>query len=87
MRILLLQARDGGDPMLRHELECFAQQCELPEERFLTLNLAEAAWDDDAVLDSVEAVMVGGSGDYSLAHGGFYWHDHYLDLMRLVVRR
>lgn len=87
MKILLLQARNATDPMLRHELECFAQQCGLPNERFLTLNLPAQAWDDDTVLDRVDAVMVGGSGDYSLATGGFHWHDHYLDLMRRVIAR
>lgn len=87
MKILLLQARDGNDPMLRHELECFSERTGLDVDQFLTLNLATQSWDDDHVLDRISAVMVGGSGDYSLATGGFYWHDHYLDLMRRVIRK
>lgn len=87
MKILLLQARNADDPMLRHELDCFSERSHLAPEAFRPLNLATQRWDDDRVLDSVDAVMVGGSGDYSLARGGFEWHEHYLALMRTVVAR
>lgn len=87
MQILLIQARNAGDPMLQHELECFAARCALDVHAFRPLNLATERWDDDAALDEVKAVMVGGSGEYSLAAGGFDWHEHYLDLMRRIVAR
>lgn len=85
-RILLLQARDAGDPMLEHELQCFAEMCSLPTEAFRTLNLASEAIAAD-VLDGVDVVMVGGSGDYSLVKGGFDWHERYLEFVRDIVRR
>ncbi len=87
MKILLLQARDANDPMLRHELECFAERCELDVDRFDTLNMAAEEWRSDDLLEHVNAVMVGGSGDYSLVDGGFDWHQPYLALMRRVVAR
>ncbi len=86
MNILLIQARDPGDPMLRHELECFAERTGLAIDRFDPVNLCESSlpalqagrWD---------AVMIGGSGDYSLARGGFDWHQPFLDYLAELVRR
>jgi len=71
--------------MLGHELECFAAGCGLDSEAFVSLNLCQDTLDD---VDSsgVDAVMIGGSGDYSLATGGFPWHAPYLDFMRRLVR-
>lgn len=86
MKILLLQARDADDPILKHELDCFAARCELEHDRFRALNLATATIEDNVLAD-VDAVMVGGSGDYSLAKGGFDWHTAYLDLVREIVTR
>jgi GMP synthase (glutamine-hydrolysing) len=86
MTVLLLQARDVGDPMLEHELECFVERCAIERGRFRPLNLAAEPIDPD-VLRDVDAVMIGGSGDYSLAKGGFDWHGDYLEFMRAVIRR
>lgn len=86
MTILLLQARDAGDAMLEHELDCFVERCGIDRGRFRPLNLAAEPIDPTALRD-VDAVMIGGSGDYSLARGGFHWHADYLELMRAVIRR
>ena len=85
-RILLVQARNVDDPMLRHELSCFAAQCGLELPTFETLNLCCDPVEHGR-LGEVDAVMVGGSGEYSLAQGGFGWHDPFLDFLREVVRR
>lgn len=84
LRILLIQARSADDPMIDHELEAFASRCELDRDRFVTFNIAV----DDADsfdLGDVDAVMVGGSGDFSLVSGGFDWHQQYLDLLRRIL--
>lgn len=85
-KILLLQAREPGDPMLEHELQCFARRCELACEAFESVNMAEAAF-DAAVLDGPDAVMVGGAGEYSVVEGGFEWHAAMLELMRAVAHK
>ena len=87
MRVLLIQARHADDPMLAHELECFIEQCDLPAEAFRTMNLTVPGWapDDPWLLDDVDVVMFGGSGDFSLAKGGFDWHESVLALVRRIV--
>lgn len=85
-RILLIQARDTSDAMLGHELDCFARRCGLATDAFRSLNLCCDTADATALAE-VDAVMIGGSGDYSLATGGFPWHHTFLELMREVARR
>lgn len=84
--ILLLQARTDGDPMLAHELGCFAARAELPVERFRPLNMTCQPL-DPSCLDGHAAVMIGGSGDFSVVKGGFDWHAPMLALLREVVAR
>lgn len=86
IRILLVQARDVGDPMLEHELDAFARQSGVPRDAFATFNLCEGR-PTDVSLDAIDAIMIGGSGDYSLAAGGFPWHGEFLELMRTIARR
>lgn len=86
-RIVLIQARDADDPMLEHELQCFVRATGVERERFFCLNLAEHdpsqwSWPED-----VGAAMVGGSGDYSAAAGGFDWHQPSLELVAGIARQ
>jgi GMP synthase (glutamine-hydrolysing) len=83
---LLLQARQAGDPMLDHELECFAARCELPRQAFEPFNMAVNSPTPE-LLDGPDAVMVGGAGEYSVVTGGFAWHEPMLELMRAIARR
>lgn len=86
-RILLLQARDAGDPMLEHELECFVTVVGLPRERFMPLNMAVLPPGDWPDVTGFDAVMVGGSGEYSVVKSGFTWHRPMLDFVAGAVER
>ncbi len=83
--ILLIQARSAGDPMAEHERQAFAARCELPLDNFETFNVAVDDIDDFAP-HRCDAIMIGGSGAFSLVKGGFDWHGDYLDLMRQILR-
>lgn len=85
LQILLIQARSDDDPMADHELKAFSSRCELDREHFSVFNIAT---DDleDFTLRGFDAVMVGGSGAFSLVEGGFDWHADFLDLMATVLR-
>ncbi len=86
LKILLLQARAEGDPMLEHELACFSQTSGLPQGAFAPLNMTTGLL-GAGCLDGVGAVMIGGSGDFSVVLGGFGWHAPMLELLREIVRR
>lgn len=83
--ILLLQARNPNDPILEHELMCFVTRSGLPRTHFRAVNLVTTARLDASLLEGVDVVMVGGSGDYSVVKGGYPWHESMLELMRTVV--
>jgi GMP synthase (glutamine-hydrolysing) len=68
-RILLIQVRNPDDPMLGHELACFAKRCELPLEHFSAHNVVASPLPGG--IKKYDAVMVGGSGDYSVVHKPF----------------
>lgn len=69
LRYLLLQVRDQDDPMRTQEVACFARclKCDISQIRVFDL-LAGAP--TSAELDSVDLVLLGGSGAYSVAQGG-----------------
>lgn len=62
---LLLQARDPGDRMAPHEHDCFARTLNVPLDAIAIHSLLEGA-PSPAVLEQVDAILVGGSGDYSV---------------------
>jgi len=84
-KILLLQAREAGDAMLDHELDCFVERTGIERERFRPLNMVAVDPDEWPVLDAFSAAMVGGSGDYSLVEGGFDWHEPAIEYTREIV--
>lgn len=85
--ILLLQARAARDPILSHELDCFVAQSGLDASCFHAVNLVETEHIDASLLDGMDVVMVGGSGDYSVVKQGFVWLEPLLELMRVIVAR
>ena len=84
VRYLLLQVRDADDPMIRHEVECFARAlCGRPEQ-FEIMNLFNHV-PTPAELDGYDIVLLGGSGDYSVPGGASEqasWLDRALETMR-----
>lgn len=69
LRFLLLQVRNDDDPMREHEIECFERCFDLPRGHIEIFDLLSGA-PSRAVLDRVDIVLLGGSGDYSVARGG-----------------
>jgi GMP synthase (glutamine-hydrolysing) len=67
MKVLLLQARDPGDPMLVHEVQSIQARLHPRPITLITRNaVAEPA--SPAWLSGMGAVIIGGSGDYSVHH-------------------
>lgn len=85
LRVLLIQARTADDPMARHELEAFAARCELELEAFITFNIAIEDR-ENLSLNGLDAVMVGGSGAFSLVEGGFDWHQDFLSVIHTLLQ-
>jgi GMP synthase (glutamine-hydrolysing) len=80
LRYLLLQARDPDDPIRGQEIECFARMLESSASRIDVVDLIRAV-PTAAQLRSADVVLMGGSGDYSIAEGG-PWLDAALATMR-----
>lgn len=83
MRFLLLQVRDPHDPIRAGEVACFAQALDCDAAQIVPFDLLTAA-PSRAQLDGVDAVLVGGSGDYSAASHGA-WLDRAFDGLRQIV--
>ncbi|MBF25256.1 MAG: aminotransferase [Flavobacteriales bacterium] len=82
LKYLLLQARKAGDPMIKQELNCFQKALKCSEKNINSIDLIR----DEVSLSSfekVDAVIIGGSGDYSIAHGGS-WMNRVLDIMNYL---
>ena len=80
LRFLLLQARDADDPMREHEVESFARAFRCTSDRIHVFDLLSGVPSEPA-LARADVVLLGGSGDYSVASGG-PWLPAALDTMR-----
>jgi GMP synthase (glutamine-hydrolysing) len=69
VRFLLLQVRNPDDPMVRQEVRCFARAFACDVGQIEIFDLLSGA-PDQAALDRADVVLLGGSGDYSVARGG-----------------
>ena len=69
LRFLLLQVRDADDPMRRQEVESFERCFGLAPGRITVFDLLGGA-PSARVLGRADVVLLGGSGDYSVARGG-----------------
>lgn len=83
-RFVLLQARDPGDPMAQHEQTCFANALGVPEDRITLHDLLSSA-PTEAVVDRHDAILVGGSGDYSVLEGHDFLPPFFEFLSRVVI--
>lgn len=82
----MLQARESEDPILHHEFECFVRQTGLEASHFHRVNADDRVPSPD-ILDRVDAVVVGGSGNFSVVERNFDWYHDVDALVREAVRR
>ncbi|MEX0819809.1 MAG: type 1 glutamine amidotransferase, partial [Pirellulaceae bacterium] len=80
LRYLLLQVRDADDPMRQQEVRCFARAFDCDEGRIHVFDLLSGV-PSLAHLGDYDVVVLGGSGNYSVAQGG-PWLPAALETMR-----
>ena len=66
-RILLIQIRDPKDKMLEHEAACVRRKFKRLAVDLTTVNAVEEPIERD-LLNQVDGVVIGGSGDFSVHH-------------------
>lgn len=69
MEFLLLQVRNADDPMIQQEVGCFARALGTDEQHIIVHDLLAGAPTEQELRDA-DFVLLGGSGDYSVAEGG-----------------
>ncbi len=69
IRYLLLQVRNPDDPMREQEIGCFSRTLHCSPEQIRVVDLLSGV-PTTRQLDDVDMVLLGGSGDYSVARGG-----------------
>ncbi|MEO8495676.1 MAG: type 1 glutamine amidotransferase, partial [Planctomycetota bacterium] len=69
LRFLLLQARNADDPMRQQEVRCFTRAIGCEEDQIQVFDLLSGVA-SLAHLSRFDVVLLGGSGDYSVAEGG-----------------
>lgn len=82
IRHLLLQMRDPADDMRDNEIDCFARTLDCSRESIRVLDLLSGVPSQED-LDDADVVLLGGSGDYSVAEGG-PWLEAALEAMRAL---
>jgi GMP synthase (glutamine-hydrolysing) len=80
LQFLLLQVRNYDDPMREQEVDCFARALQCERRQIHVLSILRGV-PTRAQLDEVDMVLLGGSGDYSVAKGGS-WLPAALETMR-----
>ena len=79
-RFLLLQVRNPDDPMREHEVQCFSRSLRCDRDQIRVFDLLSGV-PTESELDEADVVLLGGSGDYSVAKGG-PWLPAALEAMR-----
>lgn len=80
MKFRLLQCRDPGDPVIAEERLAFATRLQVPIEDVLTHDCLLEPTRADIVADGVDAVLIGGSGAYSV-YDGHPWLGDFIDTL------
>ena len=79
---ILLQARREHDPMIEHEASCFQKSLQCYSNNIIIIDVIR-----DHVKKSdfstCDTVIIGGSGDFSIAKGGD-WMNKVLDVMNYL---
>lgn len=82
LQYLLLQIRNGDDPMREHEVACFSRALHCDAQQVAVFDLLGGA-PTQAELDRVDMLLLGGSGHYSAAGEG-PWLEQALDALRTL---
>jgi GMP synthase (glutamine-hydrolysing) len=80
LRYMLFQVRKPDDPMCHQEVECFAKALRCHVSQIEVFSILQGV-PTRTELDRVDMVLLGGSGDYSVAKGGT-WLPAALETMR-----
>lgn len=72
-RILLVQVRNADDPMKTQEVECFRSAMQCQSDQIEIFDLTSGKHFSESQLRRCDLVVIGGSGDYSVAEGGSWW--------------
>lgn len=83
IRFMLLQIRNAGDPMQPQEVACFADALGIDKSQIMVWDLLSGSPRPNH-LAACDAVLIGGSGDYSVTQDA-PWMDEALDLMQQLV--
>jgi GMP synthase (glutamine-hydrolysing) len=84
MRFRLLQARNPDDPVRERELQSFSDQLNLPRDQIEVLDVLTGQATFERATEGVDAVLVGGSGDYSIT-GAHSWIPSFLDTLGAIT--
>ena len=82
LKILLLQARKQNDPIIINELNCFSRSLNIEKKQFTIKDLTR----DNIKYSDIKKhdfIIIGGSGDYSIAKGGFFMNQT-MDIMKFI---
>ena len=80
LRFMLFQVRNPDDAMREQEVDCFARALQCDRRQIHVFSILQGV-PSRAELDKVDMVLLGGSGDYSVAKGG-NWLPAALETMR-----
>jgi len=83
-RFRLLQARVAGDPVRTEEQHAFAARLEVPPTAIDPFDLLEEEITLERVTEDVDAVLVGGSGAYSVRQDEVWLH-RFIELMGAIA--
>lgn len=83
-KLLLIQARLDDDPMRLHELYAFCEQTGLPPEAFVPFNVVTQT-PQASTFEGIDAVMVGGSGDFSFVKNELAFRDLMFGMIQDVI--
>ena len=82
IKILLLQARKQNDPIIINELNCFSRSLNIEKKYFTIKDLTrdKIKYSD---IKKNDFIIIGGSGDYSIAKGGLFMNQT-MDIMKFL---
>ncbi len=85
LNFLLIQARKLHDPMIKNELECFKRIINLKSKNIEILDITREVI-TPKIIKKFDIILVGGSGDYSIASGGIFMKNT-LNLMQFLYEK